>query len=184
MASLVLPQRSLVLVGGVPGSGKSNLLSKTLFTSSVSDVFKIAADDVRGRVQEELGYTFHGYAENCIEPARERFFDELHEAWSAGESIVIEAAYLTRKSRAEMIKWADERAYSVHMFLVTATWRECVAGVASRDRSVPIGVLAEYWHQYQDWLPQLRMGKLDEGMAAVHILDRNEILDEVIFANR
>lgn len=183
MATIVLPQRSLVLVGGVPGSGKSSLLANTKFTSSM-DVFKISADDVRGAVQEERGYTFHGYVEHCIEPARERFFDELHEAWSAGENIVIEAAYLTRKSRAEMIKWAEDRAYAIHMFLVTATWRECVAGVVGRNRTVPIEVLADYWREYQDWLPQLQMGKLDEGLASVHILDRNEILDEVVFANK
>lgn len=182
MASLVLPQRSLVLVGGVPGSGKSTLMSAIDFKSGLG-VFKISADDVRGAVQEENGHGFNDYVEECIDVARERFFDELHEAWSAAENIVIEAAYLSAHSREEMIWWALTRNYSVHLFLVTATWRECVEGVAKRDRVVPIDVLAAYWHQYKRWLPKLQAGNLDEGLSSVHILSRTETIDEVVFGN-
>jgi len=182
MATLVLPQRSVVIVGGVPGSGKSSLVENTEFVSDM-DVFKISADEVRGRIQEERGYAHHDYVEHCIDAAREVFFDELHEAWSAGENIVVEAAYLSEHSREEMIWWARTRNYAPHMFLVTATWKQCVAGVCKRDRTVPIDVLANYWSLFKNWLPKLTDGLLDEGLESMHIFDRDETLDQVVFAN-
>lgn len=182
MTKLVLPHQSLVLVAGVPGSGKSHLLSNTKFTSRLG-VFTLSADDVRGDVQEFYGFDHDDYIEECIEEAREDFFNELHEAWSASENIVVEAAYLTRHSRTEMVSWAQARNYTTHLILVTATWEECVRGVSERGRSVPLDVLSSYWSNYEMFLAQLEAGRLDAKMASAHITSRTDTFDEIIFGD-
>lgn len=167
------------MVGGVPGSGKSHLLSRVRTSPTA---FVLAADDVRARVQEAHGYDGDAYVEDCIEEAREEFFNELHNAFSAGESILVEAAYLTEHSRLEMIDWCNARAYTPHLIIVSATWSQCCEGNGTRNRRVPIGKLLNYWYQFTELERRLMAGQLDAGLASAVLIGRAEPYEEIVFA--
>lgn len=179
MAKLILQSRSLVMVGGMPGSGKSHLLSRV---RAEPHALKLSADDLRADVQAERGFSRDDYIEECIEEARDRFFIELHEGFSAGESILIEAAFLRAEARREMIDWCYARNYAAHLILVTTTWPQCLQGNEGRPREVPFTKMCDYWQAYETLLEQIRLGKLDNGLASALLLGRSESLEEIVFS--
>jgi predicted kinase len=178
VASIVLPRNSLIMVGGVPGSGKSHLLERV---RTHEFTCKISADEIRGAIQARHGFDPEGYFPQFIEEARQEFFEELHHAWSAAESILVEAAYLSKHSRQEMIQWCDERNYTPHLLLVQATWEQCLAGVRARTRGVPEEKLRNYWRDYLSLEASLQAGKVDTGLASVLLVNRDDSIEEIVF---
>lgn len=162
-----LPVGSLVMLAGVPGSGKS-----TLSARCAPDVRLLEADRYRGAVQVERGLPEHAYHPECVPEARTRFLADLHTHLSAGDSTIVEAALLSDRSRQELIDLGAEYGRPVHLVLVHATWEQCLEGVQCRSRSVPVERLKEFWALWENLEARLRADDALPGVSEIHIIDR------------
>lgn len=162
---------SLVMLGGVPGAGKSTFLDR--FDLGF-DVEVVRADDCRGRVQVLRGLPFHAYDEDSIPEARRDFFRALDYAVMYNKNIIAEASYLTPHSRNEIIRYADSVGYLPHLLLITAPLGAVRDAQKNRLRSVPDDVLVRHWENYERLADELEDSQLDIGLATATMLDRSE----------
>lgn len=139
-----MPRRSILMVGGVPGSGKSSFIDRAI----APDVTIISADDCRGAVQESAGISKSAYAEECIPLARKLFLRLLNDALVGDQSIVVDAAYLTDHSRNEIAAWALAAEYNTACVFIRASLMEIHEGNTSRARTVDPEAMSKF---IQDW---------------------------------
>lgn len=172
---LLYQHPAIVLVGGVPGSGKSRLLEQINEPGAAI----IAADEVRGDIQEAHGLSRHAYVESLIPEARNEFFNLLDDATLEEKSIFVEAAYLSPHSRGEMTDWAFEHGYDAHLILVHAPFNECMRGVAQRKRTVPPKVVRRYYEAWLKTEKEIAQGGLERGLKSIVLVGREDEVEEL-----
>lgn len=179
MSAHFFPNPSVVLVGGVPGSGKSYLLDHV---KTSRGTFVTSADHVRGKVQEAHGFSYDDYREDLIPEAREVFFTALDGAVDRGENIINEGTYLTEHSIAEMVAFAQKNSYSCSLLLVKASIGQCLGGVTRRERSMGLTDVLKYWRRFRRLEQQLLDGGLMRGLSGATIITRETPVEGLYFA--
>lgn len=166
---LRFPARSMVMVAGVPGAGKSALLRG----ADLRGTRLLEADVYRGAVQERRGLDRDAFVADCVADARTLFFADLNAALAAGQDVVVDAALVRSRARAELCALAQETGHSAHVVFVDATWEQCLTGVRSRARTVEREQLAAYWRTWSALRGRMAEGGWPEPeLASVTVIDR------------
>lgn len=172
---------SIIMLGGVPGVGKSTLLDNIELDFKRTEI--VSADDCRGRVQVMHDEPYHAYVEERIPEAREDFFKALAYAEAFRKNVICEAAYLTAHSREEIIRWAQHNHYDVHLIVLYTSLEAIREAQNSRERRVPEDVLLRHWENWERLSGELDDSVLDSGLSTAIMLDRTEVdcLDSIRF---
>jgi predicted kinase len=147
---------ALLMVAGVPGSGKSTMLSGC----DLAGAALLEADAYRGRVQRQHGIDEHAFDQGSIPQARQLFLSDLHDHLAGGRDVIVDAALVRPHGRQELAELAVRYGHQLHMICVDATFEECVAGVNGRARAWEgtVDLLAGYHQAWTDARSQLRDG--------------------------
>lgn len=172
---------SIIMLGGVPGVGKSTLLDHIDLDPQQAEI--VSADECRGRVQMMHDEPYHAYVEERIPEARDDFFRALDSASENEKNIVCEAAYLTHHSRNEIIRWAQQNQYEVHLIVLYTSLEAIREAQNSRERRVPEEILLRHWENWERLADELDDSVLDDGLSTAIMLDRTEVdcLDSIRF---
>lgn len=131
------------LVCGIGGGGKT-ILSKQIVAKNPGIVFmdadmyyeRINGDECDRRNPFEVWHLI---------------FREIHEFEVAGKDVLLTANSLTLCQRNQFIEWFP--SFKHHMIWVTAPWKVCVKGNASRRRNIPVKVLKQQWKSMEPPYP-------------------------------
>lgn len=132
--------KSLVLLVGVPGSGKTTL-SKTLTDRGYKNM---NADAIR----EELW----GDAGDQREPAKvfEVFNQRLEEAFAQGLDIVIDNTNINSRHRDPILQRAKKAGYTdIQLWVLDVPLETCLAQNKMRERCVPEEIVNNYFKTLQ-----------------------------------
>lgn len=129
---------TLTILVGLPGSGKSTLVKDGTFG------IVICPDDYRKVL---TGHDFYKPAEEfiwliCKTVARVHLM--------RGESIVVDACHVSRRSRAMWVKLAQEYGAKVNCIWVNTPLDECIRRADLRERKVPIAVIEAMHRNFEE----------------------------------
>lgn len=127
---------NFVMMGGLPGSGKSTVAQKTKTTFPYKEAVVVSSDSIR----KEL------YGDEAIQGDNASLFNEIHKRIIGlllnGESVIFDATNLSRKHRIAFLQKIKnipdvEKTY----WLVATSFTNCVARNEKRSRNVPYHVM-------------------------------------------
>lgn len=137
--------KRLVIMVGVPGSGKSTIASKLAARGYV----RISADDIR----EEL------YGDAKVQGNPKEVFgivmDRFIKAVNRGSCVVIDNTNVTRNTRSRYIKAASRLGYEVFLFTMQTDLQTCLQRNRLRKRVVPEEVIRRMWVSFRGEYPNI-----------------------------
>jgi predicted kinase len=130
--------KRIILLIGVPGSGKTTLSGKLV----EKGFHRMCADDIR----EEL------YGDAIIQGDSKEvfaiFFKRLEEVLSQGKDVVVDNTNLNSKQRRPIIERASAADYKdIQLWLMDTPLDVCITRNSSRSRNVPTEVIASAYNE-------------------------------------
>jgi predicted kinase len=158
--TLHLPSRSLVLLCGAPGSGKSTFAERHFLWSQV-----VSSDRCREMVcDDEENMAVHREAFSLL-----RFIVRLR--LSLGRFTVIDSTALERKHRTAYVSMAAQYNFHPVAILFDVPYELCLRQNESRSRRVP----PEAIRHYHNLLQKTKISVRNEGFDRVFILNPEQI---------
>jgi predicted kinase len=124
---LVYPEGSLVVIGGLPGAGKSTLTRRVRAGAVV-----VNPEEVASRLSGRQGHQVRAASPQVSAAMRK----EITRALRQGKNVIVDAPALYPHLRAEYAVLAALEGRPAHMVLVNATPRQAQEGQASRGERI------------------------------------------------
>lgn len=167
--TLRFPAGDLVVVSGLPGSGKSTLIGRTVVGTGV--VERIDSQDTRERWQRRLP---RRVPYGLYRPfARAAHYTRLWRSLAAGGSVVVHDCGTQSWVRRWLAADAKRRGRGLHLLLLDVPPPVALAGQAERGRRVSRYAFARHRRAVARLLAEAEAGRLPQGCASVVLLDRD-----------
>jgi predicted kinase len=157
---LAYPHSCVLLLGGLPGVGKSTLIGRLL-----KERANLCMDDYRARM-------------GGLDAVYERMFEALSQdaehllAGKAGP-LVIDATALRENYRLDYVRLALTANVPIHLLLLDGDRALIEAGQASRERQVPEQAVEKYLVRWRQLMDLVESGEiLAEGFDSCTVMDR------------
>ncbi|MFJ3779671.1 AAA family ATPase [Streptomyces sp. NPDC090075] len=175
---LLFGPRDLVVVTGLPGSGKSTLMHRTV------QGMRIDSQDTRDRWDARLA-RFLPYA--VYRPlVRLAHYAGLRGALRTGEGVVVHDCGTQAWVRDWLAREARRRGGTLHLLLLDVTPGLALDGQRERGRGVSRYAFLRHRQAAGRLLRAAEKGKLPEGVGSAVLLDRDaaDVLHRIAFARR
>jgi hypothetical protein len=167
VTTLVVPGRTLLLVGGLPGAGKSTLLRalparpglRVLDSDTHRDRFRAALGPVPYRWYRPLVHLSHRVAVLAV-------------ALSAAPTVVVHLPATGARTRSVVTAVAALTGRSAHLVWLDVDPGQALRGQQERGRVVPGGSFAGHAERAAATAARLRIDGAEQGWASVTVLDR------------
>ncbi|THA24376.1 ATP-binding protein [Streptomyces sp. RKND-216] len=167
--TLRFPAGDLVVVSGLPGSGKSTLIARTVVGTGA--VARIDSQDTRERWQRRLPRRL---PYGLYRPfARAAHYAGLRRSLASGGSVVVHDCGTQSWVRRWLAADARRRGRGLHLVVLDVPPPVALAGQAERGRTVSRYAFARHRRALGRLLADVEAGRLPEGCASVVLLDRD-----------
>jgi predicted kinase len=167
--TLRFPPGDLVVVSGLPGSGKSTLIRRTVLAAGA--VHRVDSQDTRERWQRRLpGRIPYGLYRPF---ARVAHYAGLRRSLAAGGSVVVHDCGTQSWVRRWLAADARRRGRGLHIVVLDVPAPVALTGQAERGRSVSRYAFARHRRAVARLLADAEAGRLPAGCASVVLLDRD-----------
>ncbi|WP_237318380.1 AAA family ATPase [Streptomyces sp. JJ36] len=166
--TLRFPAGDRVVVSGLPGSGKSTLIRRTVAVADT--VCRIDSQDARERWERRMpSWLPYGVYRPLV---RVSHYAGLHRALASGASVVVHDCGTQRWVRRWLAVDARRRGRALHLVLLDVSPETALRGQAERGRGVSAYAFARHRRAAGRLLAEVRRGRLPEGCSSVVLLDR------------
>lgn len=167
--TLRFPAGDRVVVSGLPGSGKSTLMHRTV--TDTGSVLRIDSQDTRDRWRSRLPRLLP-YA--VYRPfARAAHYAALRRALASDHSVVVHDCGTQSWVRRWISAHARRRGRGMHVVLIDVPPPVALAGQSERGRTVSRYAFARHRRAVSRLVADAEAGLLPEGCASVVLLDRS-----------
>lgn len=144
--------KQLVLLVGIPGSGKTTL-SKRLTDRGFT---RLCADDIRQTLFADAG------EQRDPEKVFEIFFQQLDDAFKQGLNVVVDNTNINTKHRQPILKKAIEAGYEdIQLWVLDTPLEVCIERNRARERAVPDDIVTNYYSTVTGHgMPRAHEGKI------------------------
>ncbi|MEV0093210.1 AAA family ATPase [Streptomyces sp. NPDC050738] len=155
----------LVVVSGLPGSGKSTLIRRTVRAAR-----RIDSQDVRERWERRMpGFLSYGGYRPLVRAAH---YGGLWRALRSGRSVVVHDCGTQRWVRHWLARTARRRGRALHLLLLVVPPEVALAGQAERGREVSPYAFGRHRKAVDRLLAEAEAGRLPAGCGSAVLLDR------------
>jgi predicted kinase len=162
---LAFADGDLVVVSGLPGSGKSTLIRRTVGTPR-----RIDSQDVRERWERRMpGFLAYGGYRPLVRAAH---YAGLWRALRSGRSVVVHDCGTQRWVRRWLAHTARRRGRTLHLLLLAVPADVALAGQAERGREVSAYAFGRHRTAVERLLADIGAGGLPAGCGSALVLDR------------
>ncbi|EGK13014.1 serine/threonine protein phosphatase 1 [Desmospora sp. 8437] len=166
---LHFPADSLILMCAAPGCGKSTFANRHFRSTEV-----VSSDRCREMVCDEVeNMSVHKEAFSLV-----RHIARLR--MSLGRLTVIDATFLTRKSRSDFRRLAAPYRFNTGVILLDLPLKTCLEQNKRRKRKVDPDVIQSFYQQFQKAKQTIR----EEGFDRVYILEQKDLPHVQVTINR
>lgn len=167
--TLRFPAGDLVVVSGLPGSGKSTLIARTVVGTGA--VARIDSQDTRERWQRRLPQRL---PYGLYRPfARAAHYAGLRRSLASGGSVVVHDCGTQSWVRRWLAADARRRGRGLHLVVLDVPPPVALAGQTERGRTVSRYAFARHRRALGRLLADVEAGRLPDGCASVVLLDRD-----------
>ncbi|GAA1372470.1 AAA family ATPase [Streptomyces beijiangensis] len=166
----------LVVVSGLPGSGKSTLIRRTVRAAR-----RIDSQDVRERWERRMpAFLAYGGYRPLVRAAH---YGGLWRALRSGRSVVVHDCGTQRWVQRWLARTARRRGRALHLLLLVVPPEVALAGQAERGREVSPYAFGRHRRAVERLLAETEAGGLPAGCGSAVVLDREEAaaLEEIRF---
>lgn len=163
--ALLFGPRDLVVVTGLPGSGKSTLMRRTVRTVRVDS--QDARDRWESRTPSWLPYAVYRPL------VRAAHYAGLRRALRAGEAVVVHDCGTQAWVRGWLARAARRRGGTLHLLVLDVTPRQALAGQRARGRGVSRYAFLRHRGAAARLLRRVERGDLPDGCGSAVLLDRD-----------
>lgn len=160
-AELRYPQRTMLVVGGIPGAGKTWLCSQLPKTVNVVDIDDFW-DDQPGARRHMCNFDEDG------------FLAAIDAGFASGQPVAIQLTAMQPQVRADLCRRAEKAGYQPHLLIIDVDVATAVASQRGRERQVPtesIIIYADMWERFKKTLER-EAALRHERYASIAVLDR------------
>ncbi|MFF7727456.1 AAA family ATPase [Streptomyces sp. NPDC008001] len=181
---LRFPAGDLLIVSGLPGSGKSTLIRRAVPPLDAREgiVWCVDSQDTRERLERRTpGWLPYG----AYRPlARLAHYAALRRALRSGASTVVHDCGQRGWVRRWVAHEARRRGAGAHLLLLDVPPRTALAGQAARGRGVSPYAFGRHRRAMARLVAEVTARSVPEGMASVVVLDRRaaDALGRIVFA--
>jgi predicted kinase len=155
-----LPSRSLVLLSGAPGSGKSTFAKRHFLWTQI-----VSSDRCRAMVcDDEENMAVHHQTYSLLQHI-------VRLRLSLGRFTVIDSTALERKHRIHYVSLAKDYHFHPVAILFDVPYELCVQQNERRDRRVPLEAI----RHYHAMLQETKRSIWEEGFAEIFVLNAEQI---------
>ena len=174
---LLFGPRDLVVVTGLPGSGKSTLMHRTV------QGIRIDSQDTRDRWDARLARLLPYAVYRPL--VRLAHYAGLRRALRAGEGVVVHDCGTQAWVRDWLARAARRRGGTLHLLLLDVTVGTALDGQRERGRGVSRYAFLRHRRAAGRLLRAVERGELPEGVGSAVLLDRDaaDVLRRIAFAN-
>ncbi|WP_435854667.1 AAA family ATPase [Streptomyces triculaminicus] len=171
-AELRYPLGDLLVVSGLPGSGKSTLMRRVVATADGrgAPVRRVDSQDARERVERRMPRCVPYAAYRPL--ARLAHYASLWRALRSDMSVVVHDCGQRSVVRRWLAREARRRGGSVHVLLLAVDPATALAGQAARGRGVSAYAFARHRHAMAGLTAAATAGQRPAGAESVTVLDR------------
>lgn len=169
---LAFPTGSLVIVSGLPGSGKSTLMHRVVPARSCDDgvVHRIDSQDVRERWEAgRFGALPYGVIRPLVRAAH---YHGLWRALRSGDSVVVHDCGTLAWVRGWIARTARRHGCELHLVLLDVTPEMARSGQEARGRGVSGYAFARHRRAVRRLAARAQAARLPKGFTAAVLLDR------------
>ncbi|WP_406440823.1 ATP-binding protein [Streptomyces sp. NBC_00631] len=173
---LLFGPRDLVVVTGLPGSGKSTLMHRTV------QGLRIDSQDTRDRWDARLARLLPYAVYRPL--VRLAHYAGLHRALDTGEGVVVHDCGTQAWVRDWLAREARRRGGTLHLLLLDVTAGTALDGQRERGRGVSRYAFLRHRRAAGRLLRAVEKGELPEGVGSAVLLDRDaaDVLRRIAFA--
>ncbi|WP_245996756.1 AAA family ATPase [Streptomyces armeniacus] len=168
--TLRFPAGDRIVVSGLPGSGKSTLIRRTVAVDHES-VRRIDSQDMRERWERRLPRWMPYVVYRPL--VRAAHYAGLRGALASGASVVVHDCGTQTWVRRWLAADARRRGRGLHLVLLDVPPDTALAGQAERGRGVSGYAFARHRRAVQRLLADVEEGQLPDGCVSVILLDRD-----------
>jgi predicted kinase len=96
-------QASVVVMVGLPASGKSTARAAAVASGASADSFQYSTDDILDRIATDTGSTYEAIFEDCIKEATSEANKNVAEAIKIGRSVLWDQTNMSAKKRQKVL---------------------------------------------------------------------------------
>ncbi|MFF2025094.1 AAA family ATPase [Streptomyces sp. NPDC058171] len=160
----------LVVVSGLPGSGKSTLMSRTVRADDVPAAVRIDSQDTRDRWTRRMpGVLPYGLYRPLVRLAH---FTALRRALRSGSSVVVHDCGTQAWVRRWLAREARVRGTTLHLLLLDVAPDTALSGQRERGRGVSRYAFARHRRAVGRLVRDAERGSLPSGCTSAVLLDR------------
>jgi predicted kinase len=164
-AVLRLPPAALLVVAGVPGAGKTSLLSRIRAPGSLV----LDPEPIRARLARWLGPVPYRLWRPLVHAEH---IARVLLALPGGSGLIVHDTGTRHWRRRLLAGLARRSGRSGHLLLLDVSAEAALEGQRERRRTLGPSAFAAHWRRWLRLRDDLPAGLADEGWASVHLLDR------------
>ncbi|MEV5375717.1 AAA family ATPase [Streptomyces nondiastaticus] len=181
---LRFPVGDLLIVSGLPGSGKSTLIRRAVAALDARDgiVWCVDSQDARERLERRAPARLPYAAYRPL--ARLAHYAALRRALRSGASVVVHDCGQRGWVRRWVARDARRRGAAAHLLLLDVPPGTALAGQAARGRGVSPRAFGRHRRAMARLTAELTAGRPPTGVTSVVLMDRGavDVLREIAFA--
>nr|WP_308290391.1 AAA family ATPase [Streptomyces meridianus] len=167
---LRFPEHAVVIVSGLPGSGKSTLIKRAVDgAGSAGPVHRLDSQDARERWARKLSRLPYGLYRPLVRTAH---YTALWRALRSGGSVVVHDCGSLSWVRRRLARLTRRSGRSLHLLLLDVPAQDALAGQAARGRRVSRYAFGRHVRSVSRLISGAERGSPPRGCASVVLLDR------------